>query len=62
MAQTPAGDGAEPAPRTRTVVGGGGFGGTYVARHLERLCRRRPEVEIALVSRDNFFLMTPLLF
>jgi NADH:ubiquinone reductase (H+-translocating) len=50
------------APKTRVVILGGGFGGTYTARHLERLCRHRPDVEIVLVSRDNFLLMTPLLF
>jgi NADH dehydrogenase len=44
------------------VILGGGFGGVYTARHLERLCRRSPNVEIVLVSRDNFLLMTPLLF
>jgi len=61
MVPTPSGP--EPAgPRTRIVIVGGGFGGAYVARHLERLGRRRPEVEVVLVSRDNFFLMTPLLF
>ena len=49
-------------PKTRIVILGGGFGGVYTARHLERLCKRRPEVEIVLVSRDNFLLMTPLLF
>src|SRR5271165_5571960 len=49
-------------PKTRVVILGGGFGGTYTARHLERLCRQRPDVEIVLVSRDNFLLMTPLLF
>ena len=49
-------------PKTRVVVLGGGFGGTYTARHLERLCRHQPDVEIVLVSRDNFLLMTPLLF
>src|SRR5439155_6718340 len=47
---------------TRIVVLGGGFGGVYTARHLERLCKRRQDVEIVLVSRDNFLLMTPLLF
>jgi NADH dehydrogenase len=55
----------EPArhpPRTRIVVLGGGFGGVYTARHLETLLKRRPDVEIVLVSRDNFLLMTPLLF
>jgi NADH dehydrogenase len=48
--------------KTRVVILGGGFGGVYTARHLERLCRDRPDVEIVLVSRDNFLLMTPLLF
>src|SRR6516162_3560054 len=50
------------SPKTRVVILGGGFGGVYTARHLERLCRDRPNVEIVVVSRDNFLLMTPLLF
>src|SRR5215472_346797 len=49
-------------PKTRVVILGGGFGGVYTAGHLERLCRDRPDVEIVLVSRDNFLVMTPLLF
>ena len=53
-------DGA--TPKKRIVILGGGFGGVYTARHLERLCKRRTDVEIMLVSRDNFLLMTPLLF
>jgi NADH dehydrogenase len=44
------------------LILGGGFGGVYTARHLERLCKRRRDVEIVLVSRDNFLVMTPLLF
>jgi NADH dehydrogenase len=44
------------------LILGGGFGGVYTARHLERLCKRRPDVDIVLVSRDNFLVMTPLLF
>jgi NADH dehydrogenase len=44
------------------LILGGGFGGVYTARHLEKLCRRRLDVEIVLVSRDNFLVMTPLLF
>jgi NADH dehydrogenase len=47
---------------TRIVILGGGFGGVTTARYLERLCKRRRDVEIVLVSRDNFLLMTPLLF
>jgi NADH:ubiquinone reductase (H+-translocating) len=46
----------------RIVVLGGGFGGVATARHLERLLGRRSDVEIALVSRENFFVITPLLF
>jgi NADH:ubiquinone reductase (H+-translocating) len=50
------------SPRTRVVVVGGGFGGANVVRHLENLCRRRHDVDVTLVSRDNYFLMTPFLF
>src|SRR5262245_5053135 len=53
--------GGQP-PMTRIVILGGGFAGVTTARHLERLCKRRRDVEIVLVSRDNFVLMTPLLF
>jgi NADH dehydrogenase len=50
------------ASKTRIVILGGGFGGVYTARQLEKLCRGRQDVEVVLVSRDNFLLMTPLLF
>jgi NADH dehydrogenase len=44
----------------RIVVLGGGFAGVAVARRLER--KLRPdEAEIAIVSRDNFSLFTPML-
>jgi len=46
----------------RIVVLGGGFGGVATARHLERILRRHTDVEITLVSRENFFVVTPLLF
>jgi NADH dehydrogenase len=45
----------------RIVILGGGFGGVYAAIHLEKLLTREPSVEICLVSRDNFFLFTPML-
>jgi NADH dehydrogenase len=48
--------------KTRIVILGGGFGGVSTARHLERLCRRWSDVEIVLVSKDNFVVLTPLLF
>src|SRR5689334_186533 len=50
------------ASKKRILILGGGIGGVATAHHLERLFRRRPDVEIVLVSRDNFVLMTPLLF
>jgi NADH dehydrogenase len=46
----------------RIVVLGGGFGGVTTARHLERLLRSRKDIDITLVSRENFFVLTPLLF
>ena len=48
--------------RTRIVVAGGGVGGLAAARHLDRELGDREDVEITLVNRDNFFLLTPLLF
>jgi NADH dehydrogenase len=45
---------------THIVVLGGGFGGVYSALHLERLVRD-DDVKITLVSKDNFFLFTPML-
>lgn len=47
------------ATRTRIVVLGGGFGGVYTALHLERMLG--PDADITLVSRENFFLFTPML-
>ncbi len=46
----------------RVVVLGGGFGGVTAARHLERRLRGHRDIEITLVSRENFFVITPLLF
>jgi NADH dehydrogenase len=45
----------------RIVVLGGGFAGVALVRELERSLRPS-EAEITLVSRDNFFVLTPLLF
>ena len=54
------GSAGRSAPK-RIVILGGGFAGVYAALRLEKLLARRPEVEICLVSRDNFFLFTPML-
>jgi NADH dehydrogenase len=45
----------------RIVVIGGGVGGLATTVHLERVFGSGA-AEITLVSRDNFFLLTPLLF
>jgi len=47
--------------KKRIVILGGGFGGVYAAMYLEKLLARERAVEICLVSRDNFFLFTPML-
>ena len=52
---------SEPPWPHRVLVLGGGFAGVETARHLERLARRRDDVEVWLVSRENFSLFTPLL-
>src|SRR6202171_2718146 len=47
--------------KQRIVILGGGFGGVYAAMHLEKLLTQESAIEICLVSRDNFFLFTPML-
>src|ERR1700759_4288851 len=42
------------------VIAGGGFGGFYAARRLERLMPRQ-STRITLISDVNFLLYTPLL-
>jgi NADH:ubiquinone reductase (H+-translocating) len=43
------------------VVLGGGFGGVYAARALHRLAGTDARLDVTIVSRDNFFLFTPML-
>jgi NADH dehydrogenase len=42
------------------LIVGGGFGGAFAARELERQLRHRPE-RVLLVAPDNFLLFSPLL-
>ena len=44
----------------RILILGGGFGGIYTALRLERLLART-DTEVTLVTRDNYFLFTPML-
>ncbi len=43
------------------MIIGAGFAGLQATVHLERNFRRRDDVEIVLVSEQNYFLFTPLL-
>jgi NADH dehydrogenase len=47
--------------RKRIVILGGGFGGLYTAIHLEKLLRGRQDVEVSLVSKENYFVFQPML-
>lgn len=48
--------------KIRIVVLGGGFAGVYAARELERAVGRgRAELEIVLVSKQNYFTFQPML-
>src|SRR3954470_22546745 len=44
------------------LVLGGGFAGVTATRRLEKLLGGRHDVAITLVSRENYFVLTPLLF
>lgn len=45
----------------RIVVVGAGFGGLEAVARLDRMFRRDPDVEILLLSDQNYLLFTPLL-
>ncbi len=46
---------------TRILILGGGFAGVCAASHLEKLCARADDIEITLISDENFMLFTPML-
>ncbi|HEY4478715.1 MAG TPA: NAD(P)/FAD-dependent oxidoreductase [Candidatus Paceibacterota bacterium] len=46
--------------KIKIIIIGGGFGGTYTAKYLKPLARSGT-AEITLISKDNYFLFTPLL-
>ncbi|MFQ5920431.1 MAG: NAD(P)/FAD-dependent oxidoreductase, partial [Nitrososphaerales archaeon] len=53
--------GAEPIQLKRILILGGGFAGVEVLRQVQDAFQDDVSVEITLVSRDNFFLFTPML-
>lgn len=52
---------ATPIQLKRILILGGGFGGIEVLRQLQKAFQDNVGVDITLVSRDNFFLFTPML-
>jgi NADH dehydrogenase len=52
---------AHPADKMRILILGGGFAGVEAARYLHRTAAKRANVEVTLVSRENFSLFTPML-
>jgi NADH dehydrogenase len=46
---------------TRIVILGGGFAGVYTAKYLTQLLGRRQDVEVELLSEQNYFVFQPLL-
>ncbi|HYR43117.1 MAG TPA: hypothetical protein VER98_08845 [Terriglobia bacterium] len=46
--------------KTRIVIAGGGFAGLSAARYFDKSLARRPDIEVLLISRENFALFTPM--
>jgi NADH dehydrogenase len=49
------------ANKKRILILGGGFAGAYTALYLQRLLSGTPDVEVMVVSQENFVLFTPML-
>ena len=47
--------------KKRILILGGGFAGVECTLKLESYFRNNPNIEITLVSEDNFLLFTPML-
>lgn len=47
--------------KKKIVILGGGFAGVECARQLESKFGNDPEIELVMVSEDNFLLFTPML-
>jgi NADH dehydrogenase len=53
--------GEKPIHLTSILILGGGFAGIEVLRELQKAFQNDIAIDITLVSRDNFFLFTPML-
>jgi NADH dehydrogenase len=47
--------------KTRIVILGGGFAGLSAAMYLDKTLARGADIEVILISRENFILFTPML-
>jgi len=47
--------------RKRIVILGGGFGGIYTAKYLEKALGRQDDFEIVLINKENYFVFQPML-
>jgi NADH:quinone reductase (non-electrogenic) len=59
--EIPGDDMDTPAAKKRILILGGGFAGAYTALHLEKDLAGAPDVEVALIAKENFVLFTPML-
>lgn len=48
-------------PQRKVLILGGGFGGINVLQNIQKLFEENVDVEINIVSENNFFLFTPML-
>jgi len=55
------GESAPTADNKRVLILGGGFGGVYAALRLEKVLAWRDGLEVTLVTRENYFLFSPML-
>jgi NADH dehydrogenase len=52
---------SQSTKKTKILIAGGGFAGLYAAMHFDKRLARRANVEVTLISRENFILFTPML-
>jgi NADH:ubiquinone reductase (H+-translocating) len=49
------------ADSKRVLILGGGFGGVYAALQFEKMLEWRADLEVTLITRENYFLFSPML-
>ena len=53
--------GAKPIKQKRILILGGGFAGVHVLKELQARFQDDIKIDITLISKENFFLFTPML-